>query len=268
MEDQSVSTLNYILVFIIVVVILVVCAAYFKKGRGRDHNHPVFTHDTLNYILILTVVILIIVIFVKSHFMKDQRFYDDDKYEVFPQLKRLADNYEIIEKEYIAGGYSVYDWPEKSLLLKRSDEWKVVPLYGFGIWNKQYTEKFSETIKLLKEVPGLRSAIFSRLGPGTRLKKHQGWASLSNEVLRCHMGVVVPDPSLGRSGVEVEDEFRQVKKGDWIVFDDSKIHIGVNESNQTRTVLLLDIERPWWIKKGKSTVPDTPQLKLFISRFQ
>jgi aspartyl/asparaginyl beta-hydroxylase (cupin superfamily) len=227
-------------------------------------------HGVVNYILIFTILIVILFLIIygksiKNDFGANRRFYDDP-FEVFPQLKILVDNYEIIEKEYLADtGYKQYDWPEKDLYTKeKGHDWKVVPLYGFGIWNKQYAKKFSQTIKLLKDIRGLRTAIFSKLGPRTKLNKHQGWASLANEVLRCHMGIVVPK---GRSGVEVEDEFRQIKKGEWIVFDDSKIHIGVNNTNNDRVVLLLDIERPQWVKKGKSRVNNTPELKSFLAQF-
>lgn len=219
-------------------------------------------------ILLVLVVVFVVVTGVrygaKNYFGENRRFYDNP-YRVFPCLEMLADNHAIIEKEYIEGKYRMYDWPEKYLAPETGDEWKVVPLYGFGVWNQQYESAFPETIRMLKKIPGLRTAIFSSLGPGTELKKHQGWASLANEVLRCHMGIIVP--SGGRSGVEVEDEFRQVANGEWIVFDDSKTHIGVNNTDQVRTVLLLDIERPWWVKKGKSQIGDTVELQSFMSNF-
>lgn len=223
--------------------------------------------------LILFIILIIVIIFsgkycTKNYLGADRRFYDDP-YQVFPSLQSLSDNFETIEKEYLAGEYRIYDWPEEYLYQKeKGHDWKVVPLYGFGIWNKQYTHNFPETIKLLKQIPRLKTAIFSKLGPDTELTKHRGWASLANSVLRCHMGIIVPDPiTKGRSGVEVEDEFRQIKKGEWCVFDDSKTHIGINKSKENRVVLLLDIERPWWVKKGESTVENTPELKKFIDKF-
>lgn len=238
----------------------------------------------IRYIIIVIIIFLFFIIFgewlVKKHFGVDKRFYDGEEYTLFPCLKKLADNHETIISEYLDdcddshdSNCSVkhYDWPEKYLYKKeKGHDWKVVPLYGFGIWNKQYNENFPETIKMLKEIPGLRTAIFSRLGPKTKLNKHQGWATLANEVLRCHMGIVVPDPGVNeetRSGIEVEDEFRQIKKGKWMVFDDSKMHIGVNDSDEIRVALLLDIERPWWVKDGRSKVKKTPELESVIVDF-
>lgn len=46
---------------------------------------------------------------------------------------------------------------------------------------------------VLKKVgPTLRTALFSKLGPGARISSHRGWADLANHVLRCHLGLVVP----------------------------------------------------------------------------
>lgn len=217
---------------------------------------------TVPYILVFIVIFVLLTWYLmKKTFGAAHRFYDDP-YTVFPCLGKLTEplNFEIITKELKDADW--YQWPEKELWNKPGDDWTVCPLFGFGQWNAQSAKKFPQTVQLLKEIPGLRTAIFSRLGPKTKLQPHQGWASLANEVLRCHLGVVVP--SDGRSGVEVEEEFRQIRKGDWIVFDDSKLHIGVNEGSTERIVLLIDINRPWWVRWGKSTVSETAELTTFL----
>lgn len=205
---------------------------------------------------------------VKHYFGCRQRFYQNP-YKVFPHLEMLANNFELIEREFLGSEYKIYDWPEEYLYTKEEGhDWKVVPLYGFGVWNAEYSTTFPKTIELIRSIPGLRTAIFSKLGPRTELNKHRGWSGLANEALRCHMGIVIPDPDTkGRSGVAVEDEFRQITKGEWIVFDDSKEHIGVNDTDENRVVLLLDIERPWWVKKGESKIQDTPELLDFVAKF-
>ena len=133
-------------------------------------------------------------------------------------------------------------------------------MYGFDTWKED--NNFIKTIALLKQIPGIKTALFSRLGPGTKLTPHQGWASLANIVLRCHLGISIPDD--GKGGVTVENEFHQIEKGKWLVFDDSKMHTGSNEGSTDKIILLVDIERPEWIAKGKSKVRDTQELKSFI----
>lgn len=146
---------------------------------------------------------------VKTRYGASRRFYP---HTAFPALRALSGGFPAIKAEYganVAGGRLLHDWPERDLY-GDSGEWKVLPLYGFGAWNREAAERFPRTVELLKRVPGLETAVFSRLGPGTVLNKHRGWAALSNGALRCHLGVEVPE---GVCGVAVEDEFRQLEEG-------------------------------------------------------
>jgi hypothetical protein len=63
-------------------------------------------------------------------------------------------------------------------------------------WVKASEEACPKTVALLKSLPGIRTALFSRLGPKTTLSVHQGWGSLANYVLRCHLPLVVPDAGI------------------------------------------------------------------------
>ena len=190
----------------------------------------------------------------------ESRYFDQK--ETFPFLDIISDNFSIIEKELKNSEW--FDWPEYNLWNKKGFQWQISPLFGFGIWLED--DNFQETIKILKKIPGLKTAIFSRIGTKTRLNPHQGWASLSNEVLRCQLGIKIPTD--GKSGIVVENEFRQVEKGKWLIFDDSKIHSALNEGSSDRIVLILDIERPKWVAKGKSKVKETLALKKFIEQFK
>lgn len=191
------------------------------------------------------------------------RFYDPS---VLPALREI--DFEKTSKEYaVYTGYQNLPWPEKHLYDERKGEaWNVTPLIGFGKINHRIKKHFPETFASLEKIPGLKTAAFSILGPGTALTPHQGWAELSNWVLRCHMGIEVP--SEARSGVKVEGQFKQSELGKWMVFDDSKVHLGINDSpNENRVVLLLDIERPWFVRRGVSKVPRTRELDGFINLF-
>ncbi len=176
---------------------------------------------------------------------------------MFSKLHLLSDNYKIIKKEYLENTNDLLEWPEK-YLYDSDKEWKVIPLYAFGEWK---TNKFPETTKILKKIPNLRTALFSKLGPKTTLKPHRGWADLSNYVLRTHLGIQVPN---GKCGIVVKNSFRQIEEGSLITFDDSKLHYGINETDKERVVLIVDIERPWWVPFGESTVPKTPELENLV----
>jgi hypothetical protein len=191
----------------------------------------------------------------------NQRYYEQK--DIYPFLSNFNEHFSEIRKEIENCVW--FQWPEKYLWNKKGDDWKVYPFYGFETWNKNI-EKFPILCQLLKEVPGLKTAILSRLGPNTHLKPHQGWADLANHVLRCQLGIYIPTDA--KSGVTVEGEFKQVKENEWIVFDDSKMHTGLNEGTTDRIVLLLDIERPDYIEKGKSKVKNTNELNHFIEQMK
>ena len=196
-------------------------------------------------------IIVICILFILYYIMCKQGLYFPS---LFPQLEILTDNYEIIKKEYEQCNIS-YDWPEKELYSKDS-EWKVIPLYAFGKWNKNVN--FPKTIKILEQIPDLKTALFSKLGPKTTLKPHQGWAELSNFVLRTHLGIQVPKK--GKCGIVVKKSFRQIENGKLITFDDSLMHYGLNETEEDRVVLIVDIARPWWVPFGTSKVPKSSEL--------
>jgi aspartyl/asparaginyl beta-hydroxylase (cupin superfamily) len=118
----------------------------------------------------------------------------------------------------------------------------------------------------LRALPRLRTALVSRMGPGTRLAPHQGWAEISNHVLRVHVPLALPAP--GATGVVVDGETRAHALGDALVFDDSRVHSAFNaHETGERTVLILDIARPDGVPPGVATLGATPELNDLIALF-
>jgi aspartyl/asparaginyl beta-hydroxylase (cupin superfamily) len=81
------------------------------------------------------------------------------------------------------------------------------------------------------------SILFSLLRPGTRIPPHHG---LVNTRLICHLPLIVP----GRCAFRVGNEVREWKVGEAWAFDDTIEHEAVNDSTETRVILLFDIWRP------------------------
>jgi aspartyl/asparaginyl beta-hydroxylase (cupin superfamily) len=61
----------------------------------------------------------------------------------------------------------------------------------------------------------------------------------TQEVLRCHVGLVTPE----NCALRVAKETRGWTPGSCFVFDDTQEHEAWNRSNQTRVVLLFDFKR-------------------------
>jgi len=104
-------------------------------------------------------------------------------------------------------------------------------------------ERCPRTLEALREAPLAQtpnrspSILFSLLRPGTRIPPHNG---LVNTRLICHLPLIVP----GRCGFRVGNEVREWKVGEAWAFDDTIEHEAVNDSTETRVILLFDIWRP------------------------
>lgn len=73
-------------------------------------------------------------------------------------------------------------------------------------WIESTCGRCPATAAILRRLPNIRTALFSRLGGGSRISGHRGWADLANHVLRCHLPLKVP--SDGPCGLWVNEEVR------------------------------------------------------------
>ena len=131
-----------------------------------------------------------------------------------------------------------------------------------------YTPKTTAMLKSLG--PKLRTALFSRLEPRTKLGAHTGWADLANHILRVHIPLSVPKgiDNAGLCGCWVDGCVETHEDGRIISFDDSKTHRAFNYTEEERIVLIVDLERP--LEKfpvGTATGGHTNELEGFINQF-
>lgn len=116
--------------------------------------------------------------------------------------------------------------------------WSVYGLVAFGDRIEDALAACPRTAAALDLVPGLTTAGFSRLTPGTHIRPHEGWVTT---VYRAHLGLVVPEQGCA---LRVGDETRAWREGEVLIFDDTTVHEAWNNSDGTRTVLLFDFVRP------------------------
>lgn len=124
--------------------------------------------------------------------------------------------------------------------LTQDDGWKTYFLYAFGLYAKGNCERCPETTKLLRQIPGLQCAFFSILAPGKRIPAHRG---LYKGVLRCHLGLIVPQPN-HQCWIRVHQHTTYWEEGKTLIFDDTFEHEVHNATDGYRVVLFLDIARP------------------------
>lgn len=217
------------------------------------------------YIIYYFIVVLFIIgyLIYISHISEngkiDQKFYNSDIFPILSTVHNYAITNEVQRKLQTDLSDNWVDWPEDELYtnLKVDGNWKIIPFFAFNTWCSSNCKKFPEITTFLKTIPNLRNATLSKLSPYTSLKPHCGWASNSNYVLRCHYGLILPEnPKESYIAVQ-ENTYDKVdtishKQNDWIIFDDAKLHYAVNNSNRDRIVLIIDLDRPEYVKKGYS----------------
>jgi beta-hydroxylase len=125
-------------------------------------------------------------------------------------------------------------WPEKHLY---GAGWDV---FGFYFLGRKFPENCllcPETTRLLESIPGLQSAGFSVLQPGTSIAPHVGY---SHALLVCHLGLLIPDGC----AIRVGSQSRGWEPGKCLIFNDMIEHEAWNHGVSRRVVLLIEFARP------------------------
>ena len=152
----------------------------------------------------------------------------------FPFTSLLEDHWLTVRDELEAlHKQNFVAWPEKFLY---GQGWDVFGFYAFGTKLTENCKLCPKTTALLEQIPGLTTAGFSSLQPGTHIEAHTGY---TNAVLRCHLGLIVPEGCTMRVG----DETRSWQEGKVLVFDDTVEHEVWHRGGEPRIILLLDFKR-------------------------
>lgn len=133
-------------------------------------------------------------------------------------------------------------------IVSTGGEWQELVLFGAGIPPNASVAPLTKAL-LKKHAPdavslshaGGGECLLSLLKPRTRLKPH---CASTNVRLTCHLGLVVPSSSKKACALRVKDTWKKWKEGECIVFDDSYEHEVVNDTDETRIVLLLRFWHP------------------------
>ncbi len=211
-------------------------------------------------------------------------FYD--AHAVFPEIVELCRGHvKGMRKELTAlrkqASAPWKAWPETYLYNPvDGDQWTVLPfVHTFPgddpsktTWLEGATEACPQTRAFLRAVPHLRTALVSVMSPGMCLKPHQGWACLSNHVLRMHLPLALPEADADgfpSTGLVVNGVTQYHTAHDLVVFDDSLPHYAFNNHcTQERMVLIFDVARPASVAPGSSQVLVSTELQSFLDYFR
>lgn len=174
--------------------------------------------------------------------------YDqDDKKILFPISYELECNWKFIKQE----GKKLYsDLDDKSLNyldlyninLGTEDKknWTTIPLRLFGVDYNNNIDLCPRVKEILNKYPEIKTCIFSIMSPGKIINPHVG---PYDGLLRYQLALEIPKD--GDCYLYVGNDKYYWVEGEGILFDECNLHGAVNNTNEERMVLLIDIERPY-----------------------
>ena len=164
----------------------------------------------------------------------------------FPWIAALEANWETIRAEALAVTQDLSKVPPLAEIspdhrrIAPAGLWRSFFLYGYGYRVPENCAAAPVTAALVRKVPGLNSALFSILKPGTHIPAHTG---VSKSLLTCHLGLRVP-AARERCRMRVGEEVTLWDEGRAFVFDDMVNHEVWNDTDEVRIVLLIQFRRP------------------------
>jgi ornithine lipid ester-linked acyl 2-hydroxylase len=178
----------------------------------------------------------------RASVLPEQPFYDPAG---FPWVRDLEANWKVMRRElddvlaYHSDLPNFQDISTDQASLTDDDRWKTYFFYGYGFKSEPNCARCPETTRLVEQIPGMETAMFSILSAGKHLPPHTG---PYKGVLRYHLGLLIPEPE-DQLGIRVGGEVAHWSEGESLVFDDTFEHSAWNDTDSTRVVLFLDVVR-------------------------
>ncbi len=167
----------------------------------------------------------------------------------FPWTHDLRENWQAIRDEARAVALRGEAAPSLATIspdhrsIAEVNKWRSFFIWGYGYRIDDNADRVPATAALVERIPGLNSAFFSILAPGTHIPAHRG---VTKGLITCHLGLIVPKGGVddGDVRMRVHDRIVRWAEGETLVFDDTYQHEVWNDTDATRVVLLVQFERP------------------------
>jgi aspartate beta-hydroxylase len=122
-------------------------------------------------------------------------------------------------------------------------DWRMLVLKAYGVEVEENIAKMPNLARLLRECPEVKSATVSFLAPRKHIPRHRG---PFRGIMRFHLGLQIPKEASGRPAtiMMIDDQEYRISDGECLLWDDTFPHEVMNNSDEPRIALLLDVWRP------------------------
>jgi len=121
-------------------------------------------------------------------------------------------------------------------------DWRLFVLKAYGVASPKNMAACPRLAEIVESTPGVLSASISFMAPGKHIPPHRG---PFRGIVRFYLGLSVPRRGDGSAAavLKVDGQEHRVGDGEWLLWDDTYRHEVLNDSDEVRSVLLLDVWR-------------------------
>ena len=122
-------------------------------------------------------------------------------------------------------------------------DWRMFVLKAYDMAVPENLARMPVLSRLLAECPEVKSAAISFLAPRKHIPSHRG---PFRGIMRFHLGLVIPRQADGRPAtiMMIDHQEKRITDGEGMLWDDTYPHEVMNNADEARIALLLDVWRP------------------------
>lgn len=173
-----------------------------------------------------------------------------DMVALFPEGERFSSAWEAIRDEARAVAQELQQVPrfheimheQQAISANDGRDWRLFILKAYGATVSANMARCPVLAGIVRDIPSVLSASISFMAPDKHIPRHRG---PFRGVLRFYMALSMPRPTPGRRGavLMINDAEYRMTDGECLLWDDTYPHEVFNDSDEMRTVLLLDVWR-------------------------
>jgi aspartate beta-hydroxylase len=167
----------------------------------------------------------------------------------FPNARKFQENWQKIRDEAIQVRLEkmprFHDLMPEQADISANDglDWRMFILKAYGVGVPENIAKMPTLAAILAECPEVKSATISFLAPRKHIPEHRG---PFRGIMRFHLGLRIPKEPSGKPAtiMMIDHKEYRISDGDILLWDDTFPHEVLNNADEPRIALLLDVWRP------------------------
>lgn len=173
-----------------------------------------------------------------------------DSNRLFPDAQRFTAHWQQIREETLTVAQDLRNIPrfheimseQASISANDARDWRMFIMQAYGQPIARNLARCPQLAQLIASSPDVLSASLSFLAPGKQVPAHRG---PFRGILRGYLVLSMPKRADGEPAAVLKVDGREYRlnEGEFMLWDDTFEHEVWNDSDQVRTVLLLDIRR-------------------------